>query len=392
MARDPRVDKLQRLRTERVTRASGGYYGTRATAYGNVRSGPRQRDTGRTLLSLVLFVVIMAVAIYLASQYITHGYRTPVASNQQQETVTVTIPQGESASQLATLLQDKGIVGNSTVFYAYIRYLSGTSWTAGPHTLRTGMSFDEIARAIAAPVVTDQVTVTIYPGWRAEQVAQALADAHVATYADVMNEVQKGKSSFPTYAFLSNQPVGATLEGYLLPDTYNFVPNQGAHSALSTVLNNFAAKVSPQVQEQGKKTYGSFFKAIKMASIVQREAGTNADVGLIASVYLNRLNDHSNQFPTLGADPTVQYALGHKGDWWPNVDHLNLKSVNSPFSTYQNPGLPPLPISEPTVATIEATVNPPATRYFWFWHQPGSHGKSIFCTAQQGSQCAGTPQ
>jgi len=391
MARDPRVDKLQRLRTERVTRASGGYYGTRATAYGNVRS-VRQRDTGRTLLSLVLFVVIMAVALYLASQYITHGYRTPVASNQREQTVTVTIPQGESASQLATQLQDKGIVGSSFTFNLYLRF-NGARWIAGPHTLRTGMSFDEIARAIAAPVVTDQVTVTIYPGWRAEQVAQALADAHVATYADVMNEVQKGKSSFPTYAFLSNQPVGATLEGYLLPDTYNFVPNQGAHSALSTVLNNFAAKVSPQVQEQGKKTYGTFFKAIKMASIVQREAGTNADVGLIASVYLNRLNDHSDQlFTKLNADPTVQYALGHKGDWWPNIDKMDLNSVNNPFNTYQHPGLPPLPISEATAATIEATVNPPTTQYFYFHHKPGSHGKSIFCTAAQGTQCAGTPQ
>ena len=392
MARDPRVDKLQRLRTERVTRASGGYYGTRATAYGNVRSGPRQRDMGRTLLSLVLFVVVMAVALYLASQYITHGYRTPVASNQQQQTVTVTIPPGESASQLATLLQNKGIVGNSTVFDVYLRW-TGAKWTAGAHRLHTGMSIDEAAQAIAAPVVTDQVTVTILPGWRAEQVAQALADVNVASYADVMSEVQKGRNAFPTYAFLNDQPAGATLEGYLLPDTYNFVPNQGAHSALSTLLNNFAAKVSPQVQEQGKKTYGSFFKAIKMASIVQREAGTNADVGLIASVYLNRLNDHGNQlFPTLGADPTVQYALGHKGDWWPNVDHMNLKSVVSAFNTYRNPGLPPLPISEPTVATIAATVNPPTTQYFWFWHQPGSHGKSIFCTTQQGSQCAGTPQ
>jgi len=391
MARDPRVDKLQRLRTERVTRASGGYYGTRATAYGNVRSGPRQRDMGRTLLSLVLFVVIMAVAIYLASQYIMNGYRTPVASNQQQQTVTVTIPQGESASQLATQLQDKGIVNSSLIFNLYLRF-SGANWTAGPHTLHTGMSTDQVAQAIAAPVVTvtNQVTVTIYPGWRAEQVAQALADVHVATYASVMNAVQKG--NFSQYSFLSGRPLGATLEGYLYPDTYNFIPNEGARSAIDRLLNNFAAKVSPQVQEQGKQTYGSFFKAMKMASIVQREAGTNGDVGLIASVYLNRLNGHSNQFPTLGADPTVQYALGHEGDWWPNVDHMNLKNVNSPFNTYQHPGLPPLPISEPTVATIEATVNPPTTQYFWFWHKLGSHSKSIFCTAQQDSQCAGTPQ
>ncbi len=284
MPRDPRVDKLQRLRTERVTRAAGGYYGTRATAYGNVPSGPRQRDTGRTLLSLVLFVVIIAVAFYGAGQYIMHGLRP--ATPQADRVVTVDIPSGESASDLSSLLQNKGLVSNSFIFYALYLRGQGINYTAGPHTLHTSMSMDQIAQAISAPVVTQEVKVTLGDGWRAEQVAQALAAARVASYNDVMNEVQKGKFS---YAFLKDLPLGATLEGYLYPDSYYFIPHEGAHSALNRLLRNFAVRVSPQVQEQGRKTYGSFFNAMKMASIVQREAGVNADRGIIASVYLNRL-------------------------------------------------------------------------------------------------------
>ncbi len=241
MPRDPRIEKLQKLRTERITRTSGSFYGTRATAYGNVPSGPRKRDMGRTLLSLVLFVVVIAVALYMASQYILHGYRTPVASSPQQQTVTVIIPAGEGASALATQLHDRGLVGNSTLFYLYVRYLSGTSWTAGPHTLRTGMTMEEVAQAISAPTVIPVATVRIHEGWRPEQVAQALADANVASYADVMDEVQKGNFQ---YGFLSDRPPGATLEGYLFPDTYKFPQHESAHLAIGEILQNFDQKVA----------------------------------------------------------------------------------------------------------------------------------------------------
>jgi len=384
MARDPRVDKLQRLRTERVTRASGGYYGTRATAYGNVRSGPRQRDTGRTLLSLVLFVVIMAVAIYLASQYITHGYRTPVASNQQQQTVTVTIPPGESASQLATQLQDKGVVGSSFIFNLYLR-LSGVNWTAGPHTLRTGMSFGEITQAISTSPVIPVATVRIHEGWRAEQVAQALADANVASYADVMNEVQKGDFQ---YGFLSDRPPGATLEGYLFPDTYKFPQHESAHLAIGEILQNFDQKVAlaTNVVAQGKQRYGgSFYKTIIMASIVEREAGTNHDRYLIASVYYNRLHDATRQFINFDADPTIQYILGSSQDWWPQLTQGDIdRTQSNPLNTYHHPGLPLQPIASPSLASIQAAVNPPTTPYMSFKHTDGSHGMSSFCTPAQG--------
>ncbi len=391
MPRDPRIEKLQKLRIERVTRANGSFYGTRATVYGNVRSGPRQRDTGRTLLSLVLFVVIMAMALYLASQYITHGYRTPVASNQREQTVTVTIPPGESASQLATLLQDKGIVGSSTFFYWYLR-LGGASWTFGPHTLRTGMSFDEITQAISTTPVIPVATVRIHDGWRAEQVAQALVDANVASYADVMNEVQQGNFQ---YSFLSDRPPGATLEGYLFPDTYKFPQHESAHLAIGEILQNFDQKVASatNVVAQGRQRYGSFYKTVIMASIIQREAGTAHDAYLIASTLLNRLHDRTGQYPNLGADATVQYAVGHAPYWWSEPTGPDLAAAaKSSFDTRTHPGLPPQPIAEPNLLSIQAAANPPMTSYFSYRHEPGSHGKSIFCTFQQGIGCIGVPQ
>ena len=389
MSRDPRVEKLQRLRTERITRASGSYYNTQTMADGNVRKGSHQSNAGRALLSLVLFVIIITVALYTASQYILHGYRP--ASPQADRVVTVNIPQGENGADLASLLHDKGLIANSTVFYwVYLRG-AGINYQEGPHTLRTSMNMAEIAQAISTPAVIPVAKVRIDDGWRAEQVAQALADAHVASYADVMNEVQRG--SFH-YGFLSDRPPSATIEGYLFPDTYEFPQHEGAHEAISEILQNFDQKVASarNVVAQGKKRYGSFYKAVIMASIVQREAGTNHDAYLIASTLLNRLHDHTGQYPNLGVDATVQYAVGHAPNWWRDPTGNDFAAAaHSPFNTRVFPGLPPAPIAEPNLNSIEAAVDPPPTQYFSYHHNNGSRGKSIFCTFSDGVGCYNAP-
>jgi UPF0755 protein len=251
------------------------------------------------------------------------------------------------------------------------------------------MSMDQVMQAIATTPSAAVATVMIHDGWRAEQVAQALNNANVASYGDVMNEIKNGKFA---YSFLQKRPAGATLEGYLMPDTYKFPQHDSAHAAIDEILQNFDQKVTPAMRQQAKQRYGSLYKAITLASIVQREAGTTHDIGLIASVYHNRLKDRSGGFTMLNADPTVQYLLGHTGDWWPNIDNMSPKSIKGVYNTYLHPGLPPTPISEPNALVIAATINPPTTPYFYFHHINGSHGMSIFCTAQQGTQCAGTPQ
>jgi len=382
MPRDPRVEKLQRLRTERVTRAPGGYYGTRAMAQGNARGGPRKRDTGRTLLSLALFVVIIAAALYAGSQYVMHGLRP--ASPQADHAVTVTIPAGENASDLASLLHDKGLVASSQIFYWLYLRGQNINYQAGTHTLRTSMNMQEVAQAITAPAAASVATVLIYPGWRAEQVAQTLADAGVASYSTLMGEITNGKF---TYSFLADRPAGASLEGYLFPDTYNFPLHGSAHAAIDELLQAFDRKVASatDVVAQGKKRYGSFYKAITMASIVEREAGTDHDRYLIASVYYNRLHDASGLFIHFGADPTIQYILGHAGDWWPQITQGEIdRTKDKAMNTYKHPGLPPQPIASPTLASIQAAVNPANTQYISFKHTNGSHGMSRFCTVRQG--------
>ncbi len=397
MPRDPRVVKLQQLRTERLTRASGAYYGTRTTAYATVPKGPRRRNGGRTALSMLLFVAILAIALYAGGQYLLNGYHS-MGSNQATQSnggpVTVVVLEGESSTDLSDMLQSKGIIPNSGVFRLYLR-ITNTQYKAGSYTFRPGMSMPEVGQALAAgPPAVTTVQVRIHDGWRAEQVAQALADAHVASYQDVMREVTRGVFHYP---FLANRRIGVPLEGYLFPDTYLFVKNSGARAALNIMLRNFGQKVSPQLMDAGKRTYGSFFNALIVASMVQRETGTNHDAYLIASVINNRLHDTTNQYPTLGIDATLQYAVGHPGDWWPQLTNVDPQQVDSPFNTaskapHIRAGLPPWPISEPNLNSIEAAVNPASTNYFSYYHTNGSNHMSIFCTLGQPTDCPGTPQ
>jgi len=391
MGRDPRVEKFQRLRQERKTRARGSYYGTQATAAGNVLGRPRRRDTGRTLLSLVVFVAVIAAAIYVAAQLVFP--RIPaVATSGPPRSVTINVAPGETRDQVATQLQDAGIIANATIFRLYMSLTGqGGAIQAGPHTLRTGMNPDEIINVLSSPPPpAPTATIRFSEGLRAEQIAALLDQNGVAPYADVMKEILHGSFNFP---FLADRPAGASVEGFLLPDTYQFFKGQGAHYAINRMLRDFEQKVSPTLIAEGKKLYGSFYQAVIMASIVEREAGTPHDRYLIASVYTNRLfHDTSNTFnKILNADPTVQYAVGKAPDWWPVLTDKDL-SVDSPFNTYKNAGLPPHPISNPGVDSIRAAVEPAATDYFYFHHVNGSHGKSIFCTIQQGAQCPGTPQ
>lgn len=394
MPRDPRVEKLQRLRTERLTRAAGGYSNTRATAYGNVQAGPRRgRDAGRTLLSLVLFVVIVAIALVSIGQYALHGYHPQVAQGRP-KTVTITVKQGESTSDVAAQLEAQGLIPNATLFRLY-ENMSGNTILPGAHTLHTGMTQADIATALGqGPPPVPVVTLQLRDGWRAEQIAEALDKAGVTPYKQFMNEVTKG--AFP-YSFLQDRPPGASLEGYLMPDTYQFAKGSSAHAVIDKILQNFRVRVSAQDIQAGAKLYGSFYKAMIVASIVQREAGTDHDRGLIAGVYLNRLQDKSGQFKFLNADPTVQYAVGKPGNWWPAplTDaqvHHNQAATAPRYNTYVYPNLPPGPIANPIAATIHATVNPTLSQYFYFHHVNGSHGASIFCTVQQGAQCVGPPQ
>ena len=119
-------------------------------------------------------------------------------------------------------------------------------------------------------------------------------------------------------------------------------------------------------------------QALTLASIVEREAGVDADRPMIAGVYLNRLAKGIK----LEADPTVQYAMGFQpqtGQWWKSPVFLEEYSkVISPYNTYLNAGLPPGPIANPSLKSIEAALNPAQHDYLFFMAIGDGSGRHAF--------------
>jgi UPF0755 protein len=300
--------------------------------------------------------------------------------------VRFTIEPGMAARTIGRELQRFGLIRDPELFEAYVRLNElDNKIQAGIYVLDPSMTLREVVEAIQN-ADSESVSVTILEGWRFEQTADYL------TKASVLSDPAKGEAyrslaasaasiEPDLYPFLRERPAGATLEGYLFPDTYEIpATNATALDVLTRQLDTFAERVVPLYEEarSGGTTDLSLHQVLTLASIVEREAVVREERPTIAGVYLNRLANGIK----LDADPTVQYAMGYQeasGQWWKTPVSLEeYSTVNSPYNTYLNPGLPPGPIAAPGLSSIEAVLNPEQHNYIYFVAIPDGTGRHVF--------------
>lgn len=295
------------------------------------------------------------------------------------------IEPGMAARTIGSELQRFGLIRDSELFEAYVR-LNGldAKIQAGTYILDPSMTMRAVVEAIQHADV-ESVSITVLEGWRLEQTADYLSKA------DVLSDPAKGEAyrtlatttivDTDLYPFLRGRPSGATLEGYLFPDTYEIpAQNATAMDVLTRQLNTFGERVAPlyEAARQSGATELSLHDVLTVASIVEREAVVREERPTIAGVYLNRLA----QGIKLDADPTVQYAMGYQpasGQWWKTPVSLEeYATVNSPYNTYLNAGLPPGPIAAPGLSSIEAVLNPEEHDYLYFVALADGTGRHVF--------------
>ena len=293
-----------------------------------------------------------------------------------------TINLGEPARFISARLATAGFIRDAELFNLYLR-VNGLDRNieAGNFMLADSMTIPEIAQELQQARF-EEVVVTIPEGFRAEEIAERLAENFVIDserFLTAVNQPQ-GLSIFSQYDFLQKLPNGASLEGYLFPDTYRFPVNvNGPEVVLASMLDNFENRVGTEGLIGGSSGL-SDYNLITLASIVEREAVQEDERPLIASVYLNRLN---SACPDVGgrylqADPTVQYAKGATGNWWWKPQTIEeYAQVQSSYNTYLHPGLPPGPIASPGLLAIDATRNPDQTVYCFFL-ATGEDGRHVF--------------
>jgi len=275
-----------------------------------------------------------------------------------------TIEPGESALSVGERLQEMGLISNAQLFRQFMRYNKlDVSIEAGDYTLRRNMDMKEIGRALQQAAFKE-VAVTIHEGWRAEQIAEMLTAEEIMDGSEFLAMVREGTAV--EHNLLFDRPSGQSYEGYLFPDTYRLPVPARPEDLIVRMLNNLAAKLPANTFELAGQQNLTFYQILTVASIVEREAVIAEERPIIAGVYLNRIT----QGMYLQADPTVQYAMGYQPEadqWWKTPVTLEeYSSVNSPYNTYLNPGLPPGPIANPGIDSIIAALEPAETNYLFF--------------------------
>ncbi len=273
-------------------------------------------------------------------------------------TVTVTIPEGAAAGQVASILKNGGVILSSTWFKTLVTLTgAGKKIMPGEYTFHRYMSAEEALWRLLHNTYINNARIVIPEGWRLEQIAERLAANGVT-----------GKQQFEDLARKGG------LEGYLFPSTYFFKKNTPAQEVINLLKLEFDRQVRP-LFTKGFPAGLDERKVLIIASIVEREAAIPSERPLIAAVYLNRYFKRM----ALEADPTVQYAIGYqeKGQtyWKKGLTYKDLK-FKSAYNTYAVGGLPPGPICNPGADSVNAVLNPARIDALYF--VADRKGKHIF--------------
>ena len=352
----------------------------------------------------IVAIAAMALLVLLGAQELFTYVQDDARADNIGARVRIDVAEDDAVDAVAAKLTDADLIRSELYFTARVR-LAGAEIVPGRHNLKVGMSVPEIVDELtgnaaggvpaattndeAADETTDEevteTKVTIIEGWRTEQIAAKMEEAGLQGGAAAFMEATKADYS-RQFTFLADRPDGATLEGYLFPDTYTISSDMSAEDAVAVMLQTFDAKFTPDMREKANAMGLSIFEVVTFASIVEREAQARKERPVIAAVYLNRF-----EIPMpLQADPTVQYVVGTEGDWWPEKLTEEQLATDSPYNTYLYEGLPPGPIANPGQAALQGVLTPDDNDYIFFVAKQDGTGEHIFAVTydeQLENQC-----
>lgn len=315
---------------------------------------------------LVLVVLLGGCGVAGSQGYSWYNDQVYAPAAGHSQAVQLHVTQGETPEQLANDLASKGLIRNQEVFLVYVRSTgAGSKLQAGDFTLNTGMTMAQIVERLTTGQTT-ALTVRLVEGLTLAQMAAAVQKAGLASAQDY-TAAAKPATWAPRFDFLASRPAGAPddLEGFLFPDTYQVEPTGGAQALVQRQLQRFGEVVTPALraeaaQPQPARPAESLWNIVVLASIVEREVNRDPDRAIVCGIFYNRLAAGM----ALGSDPTVLYGLGQaRGP----LTQQQLEDASNLYNTRVHTGLPPGPISNPGLASINACVNPQKTPYLYFF-------------------------
>jgi UPF0755 protein len=264
-----------------------------------------------------------------------------------------TIEQGSGVHQIAVDLQTDGLIRSSNAFETYVTANNyRDKLQAGTYELSPSMSVQTIVTKFVNGDVSHDL-LTILPGKRLDEVEKIFKDAG---YSSSEIKTAFKPSSYAGHPALTSLPKGASLEGYLYPETFQKQSNTPATTIVRQSLDQMNKHLTPDIINGFKRQNLSVFEGITLASIVAEETDIPADQPFVAQVLLTRLSNDM----LLQADATAHYASDVAGQ-------TRSLSVNSAYNTYLNRGLPPGPISNVTKEALYAVAHSARTDYVYYF-------------------------
>lgn len=307
---------------------------------------PRRRSPVWAWLGGIFLVLLLAAGAAVFYVYRQLSPADPAAT----QTVEFEVMPGWGAVRVSQELEAQDLIRDAQIFRYYLRYQNlDRSIGEGLYDLSAAMDADAIARTLASSGRPRIVRVVIPEGYRATDIAERFETAGIGERESFMALINEPGELRPDFV-----PEDATLEGYLFPASYEVPVRSTPQQVIGMMLRRFQQELTPEVLEALQALGMSVHEWVTFSSIIQAEAGSEAEMPIITGVFLNRLD----RGMLLQADPTVAYGLGKRlneldrfaGDFTPEADH--------PWNTYTRPGLPVGPIGSPGRAALRAVFAP----------------------------------
>ncbi|MDO8507580.1 MAG: endolytic transglycosylase MltG [bacterium] len=313
----------------------------------------------------IIFVVLIFLGSIFSVFYVDTRVKKPMSGSAQE--VQFTVVKGESTTEISKDLEQKGIVQNSFIFLLYLKYKGqGTLVQAGDYKIAKNLTMIQVLDIITQGKITSS-KITFPEGWTNKQIEEEIVKKGIGSSEDAKNAINKKYN----YDFLKESPSG-DLQGFLFPDTYFVSSRPTSQEVIDKMLKEFSDKADQKIRAGAGKQGLDYYQILTLASIVEREVTSSEDKKKVASVFINRLNIGMK----LDSCATVEYVLGTNKRILSEDDI----SIDSPYNTYKNTGLPPTPIANPGLESIEAVLSPENTNYYYFFS--GKDGKTYFSENQ----------
>jgi len=336
----------------------------------NLIARNEEASTVRKIVSIIIISLILIFLVGIISGYMYIKSALQPVDPGNERGVEVEIPLGSTSSSIASILEEEGIIKDSRIFRIYTKVKNESDFQAGDYTFTPAMTIDEIIESLKSGVLVKEPIdkVTIPEGKTVEEIAEIFAEKQYFSKKDFIDKVNDEKyveeliEAYPSILSeeILDEDIRTPLEGYLFAATYDiYVENPNINDIIETMLDRTAEVVNENQKDIDKKQF-TVHEALTFASLVEKEASSKDQRKGIASVFYNRLEEGM----PLQTDPTVLYAMGeHK-------DKVLLKDleIESPYNTYQIDTLPVGPISNFSVNSLKASLNPEKSGYKYFLH------------------------